>query len=87
VLHQRISEQLWDDVVRLSSNGPRSTRPKPADISTEKSELGLGEQYERAYEQQMLGHASAETTKQQQAYDEIQKTLYAMEEQNRKESA
>ena len=78
VLLQRISEQLWDDVVRLSSNGPRSTRPKPADISTEKSELGLGEQYERAYEQQMLGHASAETTKQQQAYDEIQKTLSSL---------
>jgi len=61
MLRVRIKEQLWDDVIRLAALEPRSFRAKPADLSTDRSAIGLGDQYAADYEQEMLGHASAES--------------------------
>lgn len=62
IIKQRIKDNLYDDVVRTAALQPARYRPKAAEISTEKSKLGLGEEYAKDYEQQILGAASAGDT-------------------------
>ena len=55
IIKARIKDELWDDVVRKQAIQPTKYKPKPTEISTEKSTEGLGDVYAREYEQQVLG--------------------------------
>ena len=60
IIKQRIKDGLFDDVVRKAALRPAAYRPKAAELSTEKSKHGLGEEYAKEYEQSILGHESEE---------------------------
>ena len=55
IIKARIKDELWDDVVRKQAIQPTKFKPKPTEISTEKSTEGLGDVYAREYERQVLG--------------------------------
>ena len=46
-------------------------KPKPAELSEEKSGLGLGDAYAKEYEELIMGHTSAERSKIEQAQHEV----------------
>ena len=50
VIRARCKDGLWDDVVRRAALKPTDFRPKPADLSLEKSDKGLGDEYAAAFE-------------------------------------
>ena len=68
VIRQRIKDRLFDDPVRKAKIRPAAYKPRAADISTEKSKLGLGDEYAKEYEQKILGQASEESKEQQEKH-------------------
>jgi U3 small nucleolar RNA-associated protein MPP10 len=71
IIKARIKDAMWDDVLRRSALQPSRYRPKAAELSTEKSKLGLGEEYAKDYEQQMLGASSAESSERAAAHEAV----------------
>ena len=55
VIIQRIKDNLWDDVVRQEALRPGQFRSAAAEISTDKSEKGLAEEYESEYAKEAYG--------------------------------
>lgn len=74
-IRQRVKDGLFDDVVRKAALRSGSFRPKAAEISTEKSKVGLGEEYAKEYEQTVLGHESEESKEAQQAHAAVRELL------------
>ena len=68
IIKQRIKDGLFDDVIRKAALRPNSYKPRAAEISTEKSKLGLGEVYAKEYEQQILGNATEESKEEEKAH-------------------
>ena len=66
-----MKEGLWDDVIRKAALERGRYKPKPAELSTEKSSMGLGEQYAQEYEQQIYGNTPAETAAVDKAHQEV----------------
>lgn len=59
LIKQRIKDELWDDVERKLPNAHLSGKKKElADVSTEKSKVGLGQIYAQEFEQRFLGAAA-----------------------------
>ena len=56
---------------RRAKLAPGRYKPKSAELSTEKSAVGLGEQYAQEYEQLMLGATSAEKDKADKAHEAV----------------
>jgi len=56
IIKARIKDELWDDPIRKAALETRKFRPKAAELSQEKSSIGLAEQYEKDYAEQVLGH-------------------------------
>lgn len=75
IIKQRIKDGLFDDVVRKAALRPAAYRPKAAELSTEKSKHGLGEEYAKEYEQSILGHESEESKEKQQAHQAVRELL------------
>jgi U3 small nucleolar RNA-associated protein MPP10 len=75
IIKGRIKEALFDDVVRKAALQPGRYKPKAAEISTEKSSVGLGEEYAREYEQTILGQTSAESAKTVAAHGAVRDLL------------
>jgi U3 small nucleolar RNA-associated protein MPP10 len=60
MIKERIKQELWDDVERRSVDDFSSRKKKElADVSTEKSKIGLGEIYAQEFEQRFLGAAQS----------------------------
>lgn len=55
IIVQRCKEGLWDDVIRRAALKPGEFKPKAAELSTEKSSKGLGEEYADVFEEAVLG--------------------------------
>ena len=53
IIKGRVKDELWDDVIRKAALQPLKYRPKAAELSQEKSKLGLGEVYEAEYKKQV----------------------------------
>jgi U3 small nucleolar RNA-associated protein MPP10 len=68
IIKARIKDGLFDDVLRTQALERGRYRPKAAELSTEKSKLGLGEQYAEEYEQKILGAASAESAAEEKVH-------------------
>ena len=75
IIRQRIKDGVFDDVVRKAALRPAAYRPKAAELSTEKSKHGLGEEYAKEYEQSVLGHESEESKETQQAHAAVRELL------------
>ena len=59
LIKQRIKDELWDDVERKRPDaGSRRKDKELADLSTEKSKVGLGQIYAQEFEQRFLGAAA-----------------------------
>ena len=59
LIKQRIKDELWDDVERKRPTGGAGSKTKAlADVSTEKSKVGLGQIYAQEFEQRFLGAAA-----------------------------
>ena len=71
IIKTRIKESLFDDVVRTAALEKAKYKPKPAELSEEKSGLGLGDAYAKEYEELIMGHTSAERSKIEQAQHEV----------------
>ena len=76
IIRSRVKDGLWDDVIRTAALEPARFRPKAAEINTEKSKLGLGEEYAREYEETVLGATSAEASKAAETHAAV-RALYA----------
>lgn len=54
----RVKEGVWDDVVRRAALTPAMYKPRAPEISNEKSEMGLGDEYAKQYEEESACHAA-----------------------------
>ena len=64
-------DELWDDVIRLEKKDNAGKDRKEAEVSTEKSALGLGDIYAKQYEEEVLGNSSAKSLETQKAHEEL----------------
>lgn len=70
VIKQRIKDKSWDDPIRRR---PEQRKPKPhIELDHEKSKVGLGEIYEKAFMEKATG-VSEETEKLSEEHRDIQK--------------
>lgn len=77
-IKQRILDGDYDDVERkLPMEKDADYRPK-AELSMEKSKVGLGEEYAQAYEQQVMGHASESETALSKEHEELHNMFTAL---------
>jgi U3 small nucleolar RNA-associated protein MPP10 len=52
IIKDRIKEEIWDDPIRKAALTPAKFKPKAAELSQEKSRVGLAEEYEKQYKEE-----------------------------------
>ena len=81
LIKRRIAAEDYDDVVRTLPKDERAENTKDGltmELSTEKSKRGLGEEYAKAYEKQVLKQTTEEEKAQSEEHEEIQAMFSAL---------
>jgi|UPI0004919F93 U3 small nucleolar RNA-associated protein MPP10 len=71
IIKSRIVDELWDDVIRVEKKTNEGNDKKEAEVSTEKSAVGLGDIYAKQYEEEVLGNSSTKSTETTKAHEEL----------------